>query len=1031
MGFDVLFGASTELATKVANNGVKAFKVLTPTVKKQTQRGCEHCTLNKVDGVEKLFTKVRSRSIMVFAESPTHDENHSGIALSNAGAEFFWEECERVGIKRKDVDVQYVVRCFPAQLTEGSYDSYLKRRPASAIEIRCCSQYTDEALVAGKPNQILVLGTVAAKALLKTRSLPTDKVFWSAELNAKIYLLDHPTMFTSGYGTDAKLKHFRQLLGMVKQDSESGTADLADNFAFFRSQDYRLVLNKADADEAITVLRKYGKRGRRLTVDIEDAPVSGKKSKQVITAVGLSPKVGMAFVFILGHPAQSETESRRLVQVLKGVLEDPKIEKALHYGCTDVTKLEKLLGITVQGFTHDTFISEYFRDPDKKKYGLEDIGNTRYPEFTASKALGYGDFLAASAEPVPEKVLAGAHNVQKAYIKRFALFDTSKLSLDTMRLYNGADCDLTKRIEISNKTAAPQALMKLYIDLTFVLLAMEANGPTFDYQQNAKLAVVYQYREEKALRELREAVGKVPLGKKDKLKWVDYNPGSTTQNDWVLYKKFKLDYPFDGKRNATKKTLLTLGLEHPFPNKLIAWRKAAKGRSTYVVGYKVCADLNGGKLRTSWRATGTRTGRLSSGGDRGKVKNKVNLQNVHGDSQMKNMLVADRRWRRAYNKIYKICRSYKEFWQYTFEYFPKVTDDNKKAKRAGTPLTPVIPMTELQKHQKAMVFMRIERWLHTHMPDLKTYLVCDYGQVEVRVAAQLSGDKNLLADCKQSDIHTAVGVTMTGWDPELIKNDEGVRRLTKNVHFGILFGISRENLYDFVVAMTKPEEQGSVTRESVYAAYDRYFARYKGIKRFIDAQRAFAQEHSYCETLFGLRQPLDLTDNKRNSADEDADEDYFDIGSGSVTKRKAYWGNQTINNPVQGTAHQWMICALVNLIRQARKYALLGTPTMEVHDALYNVVRVLDLLDAYKMARYLLEKEALVTVNSDFPHIDWQVPIVTDAKAGLRLGTTVEITEQTTVGSFMVDWFLKCRKQVKELNNELSEIQKNPLPIAV
>lgn len=559
---------------------------------------------------------------------------------------------------------------------------------------------------------------------------------------------------------------------------------------------------------------------------------------------------------------------------------------------------------------------------------------------------------------IPTRIKNAPLDVQYKYIMQNGLFDVSKLSLETLRLYNGADCDLTKRLEVRYKKEVSQPLLQLYIDLSFVLYRMEGNGPPFDYEHYEKLNLWYPWKEKILRKELQAMVG-------DK----KFNPGSPEQVYNFLYEQLGLVYPFSkGKPNTGKKTLLMLGREHPFPSKELEWRKIAKASSTSINGYKKCADLNNGRLRTRWWLTGTRTGRLASGGKKDDP-GVINLQNIDKTPLIRNLCVADTRWKDAYRAVGNLIKKY-------------------GPERAA-------PMAE--------------RWVREEMPDLRTFLANDYGQIEVRVAALMSGDVNLKKDCEQSDIHTVVGVQMTGWPAERIKKDILIRTLTKNVHFGILFGIAEQNLYEFVLAMTPPELHGSITREEISKAFKRYFKRYGGVARFIESQRAFAKEYKYVETLFGMKQHLNVqTDN---------DDGYFDDD-----ERGAYWGNQAVNGPIQGTAHQLLDCGLVNLERQPEKYEVLGIPSMDVHDALDFNVLVLDLPEAYEKSKYLMEHESLLTVKQDFPHIEWDVPIVTDSEAGLRLGCMVDLEPGFTVGSFLVEWQQKCRQQVIDLNRQLAEI---------
>jgi len=275
-----------------------------------------------------------------------------------------------------------------------------------------------------------------------------------------------------------------------------------------------------------------------------------------------------------------------------------------------------------------------------------------------------------------------------------------------------------------------------------------------------------------------------------------------------------------------------------------------------------------------------------------------------------------------------------------------------------------------------------------------------------------------LKDCESSDIHSKVGVAMTGWPEEKIKHDKKTRTLTKNVHFGIVFLIAKHNLYQFIKAMD-PTFDG--TEEMIGAAYDRYFERYTGVKAFMDKQQAFAQEHGYVETLFGLHRTLNVEDRHGAFDDDDGDEEIESLTADSSSH--VSWRSQSVNSPVQGTAHQLLECGLVNIRRQFERYKVLGIPSMDVHDALYFMVNVLDLKECYIKSRYLMEHESLNTVKTDFPNIHWQVPIQVEAEAGLRLGGKVELeNENFTIGGFLLAWYQKTKTQILELKKQLAEV---------
>ncbi len=250
-------------------------------------------------------------------------------------------------------------------------------------------------------------------------------------------------------------------------------------------------------------------------------------------------------------------------------------------------------------------------------------------------------------------------------------------------------------------------------------------------------------------------------------------------------------------------------------------------------------------------------------------------------------------------------------------------------------------------------------------------------------------------------------------------------RLVSNCHFAILFGANEESIFEFINARTEPETREEILAEfarrfpdvepveswkaQMVKAYRRYFKRYPKVAKWIIAQRAFAEEMEYVTTMFGMIQTLNVTTGDRS----------YQAETGESGGREAYWGNQALNGPIQGSAHQFLICAMVNLIRKRKRYAILGIPPMEVHDALYFVVDVLKIGKACQKIKYLMEQESLNTVRRDFPDIEWTVPIVIDLKAGVRLGTQVKVKDDVTPGMFILDWFRVCKKQMKELDQEI------------
>lgn len=987
-----------------ATNGTKKQKI-------ELKRGCAHCTLNEVEGIQKIKGTIMGKEMLLIAQSPGAEENKQGVELVGPAGQFLWDEMRAVGLRRRDFDIFNAIKCFPADAEKGSYNTFLRMRNPTKEEIHCCSLYSDRNLEKSNAKQIVLVGQIAAKAILKTKNLPSQKTFWSEELNARIYILDHPAFFIRGYGQGQKLTAFRAQLARIAEDrktiSKNGQvkeANLSDQYAYIRSQDYRLVLTKKDALEAEKVIRSYAGKGRRTAVDIESDEFDGV---QRVFATGFCPKPGLSFVFVFIHRDQKREDGKQVFEIAKRLLEDETVSKTLHYGCSDARSLEGYEKVELRGFTHDSNLSEYLRFSDRRQYGLDAIAEQRFTHFSGYGMIVTQDLMAVAlaewkaANPDKEKIpkiYRSDISKQYNYIFSSKLIHYKHLTLDNLRLYNGADCDLAKRIEVDNKKHVPQALMQLYIDLSFLLYDMGNNGPEFDYEQCEKLGELYPAQAAKLKKWLCSKLGDNK-----------YNPGSPQQVQAALYKKLKLEFPFDNmKPNTRKPTLLMLGRKHEFPRVQLQWRKVARAVST-LKSYKFCADANGGRLRTKFWATGTRTGRLSSGGEKKKKGSKlINLQNIKKDSRDQNMCVADPRWRRFFLAATEILRPFKKLRFYWRDC------DVAKSKKEQAPKATEEIAQEFKRAAKLL-----EDWVRKHLPDLRAYLILDFGQHEVRVMAQLAKCKNLIADCMEEDIHSTVGAAMTGWDKDRIRNDEETRTLTKNVHFGIMFGISKGNLFRFVQAMSPPDMRDRISEEQVNEAYDRYFERYPEIREYIEKQREFARENGYVTTAFGMVQTLNIT---ADIGEEDSLEE-LDEDEEGTQKRGAWWGNQAINGPVQGTAHQVLICALVNIIRKAAEYlALLGIPVMEVHDSLTFRVPVLQILEADTKAKYLLEKESLATIASDFPAIKWKVPIVVETKAGIRLGCKVKVSEKSGVGGFLLDWYRECKKQEDALDKEMESL---------
>ena len=179
----------------------------------------------------------------------------------------------------------------------------------------------------------------------------------------------------------------------------------------------------------------------------------------------------------------------------------------------------------------------------------------------------------------------------------------------------------------------------------------------------------------------------------------------------------------------------------------------------------------------------------------------------------------------------------------------------------------------------------------------------DYSQIELRIMAHLSSDDGLLgAFAADRDIHQATASEVFGTPLDAVTADQ--RRSAKAVNFGLIYGMSAFGL----------SKQLGIPRGTAQEYIDLYFARYPGVKRYMEETRAQARSQGYVETVFGRR--LYLPDiNSRNKQFQQAAE------------------RAAINAPMQGTAADIIKRAMIAVDRMCTERGG-ARLIMQVHDEL-------------------------------------------------------------------------------------------------
>lgn len=232
-------------------------------------------------------------------------------------------------------------------------------------------------------------------------------------------------------------------------------------------------------------------------------------------------------------------------------------------------------------------------------------------------------------------------------------------------------------------------------------------------------------------------------------------------------------------------------------------------------------------------------------------------------------------------------------------------------------------------------------------------LSLDYSQIELRIAAHMSGDKTMIsAFLNGEDIHSATAAAINQVPLDKVTSD--MRREAKAINFGILYGQGPHGLSQYAdIPYARAKE-----------FIDQYFLIYKDIKKFIDKVIADAREKGYTETLFGRKRYLP------------------EINASVVQIRKSA-ERIAINTPLQGTAADMIKAAMVDISRFMEKE--------------YKESEVKMLLQVHDELLFEIKDEILLSFTAECKKhmsevIKLKVPVIVDAKFGDNWGKMTPIS---------------------------------------
>lgn len=220
-------------------------------------------------------------------------------------------------------------------------------------------------------------------------------------------------------------------------------------------------------------------------------------------------------------------------------------------------------------------------------------------------------------------------------------------------------------------------------------------------------------------------------------------------------------------------------------------------------------------------------------------------------------------------------------------------------------------------------------------------LAADYSQIELRIMAHLSADKGLLdAFSTGLDIHKATAAEVFSVPVEKVSADQ--RRNAKAINFGLIYGMSAFGL----------ARQLKIGRNEAQQYIDQYFARYPGVRNYMDNTRAVAAKQGYVETLFGRRLYLP------------------EINASNGMRRQAA-ERAAINAPMQGTAADIIKLAMISVDNWINETGLDARLIMQVHDELVMEVNQRQIAEVSEGLKLIMESAAKL-----------DVPLVVDVSTG-------------------------------------------------
>lgn len=554
---------------------------------------CTKCPLHLTSRINCLAGEGTGvNGVMFVAEVPKiHEETYSRVLCGPAG-DVFNKLLASIQLKREECYITHLVKCRPTPI--GKEEGKVKK-----TNIVACTSYLEEEIARIKPKFIIPLGATSFLHFFPKGKISDSRgiATYSEKYKAFILPMYSPsiTLKTAKYDIIVS-KDFRYLKTLLQ-----GSTPQAANAAQMKKYVY------ATSIDIVKEIVARIKTTPRFTFDIEATSLTPWKAKIISIAFSWKTGTGVCIPLLIKDPVASKVAGRAIpmnywedkqeevIGYIKEIL-GTNIPKGGHNASYDILCL-KFNGIEVENYAFDTILEHHLLD-EEGEHNLDNLS------WVYTDRGGY------------KKAIDEYLKEEDNYLN---------IPLNVLMPYNAGDADVT--FELDEKfipEIEKQGMTKLFNKITMgvqrALLEPEYEGVLIDVDHLNKIDTDFTKKIEAQMKELEEyltkfynrptkVINNVKDSKKDV---IDFNINSSKQLQKLLFEDLKLPPIRKTKTgySTDDDTLAELSKQHSLPKLLMAYRKGAKLKSTYIDGIRERLD-DKNRIHTDYKVWGTQTGRLS------------------------------------------------------------------------------------------------------------------------------------------------------------------------------------------------------------------------------------------------------------------------------------------------------------------------------------------------------------------------------------------------------------------------------------